>query len=239
MEKAGPKRAPAHDIPRMPAGENQTELAVLTFLLRLLKAGTGAGELAERLLARFETFAGVLDTPAEVLLTIPGMHANTAGALAAYPDIQRVYLESKQHSRMRIVDTASAFEAVRRKFIGRKTEIVVLLLLDSKGYLQYMNVVSEGSVHGVPLYIRDIVHLSLLYGADAAYIAHNHPSGNCAPSKQDITATKEIELVLSGVDVVLSDHFIFTDDDFLSMRATGVLQRLRQDIAAYKRQIIK
>ena len=36
----------------------------------------------------------------------------------------------------------------------------------------------------------------------------------------------------------MTDHFIFTDEDYLSMRATGVLQKLRHDIATLKRQII-
>ena len=83
-----------------------------------------------------------------------------------------------------------------------------------------------------------IARLCLLYDADAVYLAHNHPSGNCTPSRQDIQTTKEIELALSGIDVILSDHFIFTDEDYLSMRATGVLQKLRHDIATLKRQII-
>ena len=39
-------------------------------------------------------------------------------------------------------------------------------LLDSKGYLKYMDVVNEGSVRGVPLYIRELVRLCLLYDAD-------------------------------------------------------------------------
>ena len=101
----------------------------------------------------------------------------------------------------------------------------MLLILDSKGYLKYMGIVNEGSVHGVPIYIRQIARLCLLYDADAVYLAHNHPSGNCTPSRQDIQTTKEIELALSGIDVILSDHFIFTDEDYLSMRATGVLQK--------------
>ena len=137
-----------------------------------------------------------------------------------------------------IFDTKTAFAAVQNKFFGRKTEIVVLLILDSKGYLKYMGIVNEGSVHGVPIYIRQIARLCLLYDADAVYLAHNHPSGNCTPSRQDIQTTKEIELALSGIDVILSDHFIFTDEDYLSMRATGVLQKLRHDIATLKRQII-
>ena len=99
-----------------------------------------------------------------------------------FPALFRLYIESKQTVRERITDTQMAFHAVQSKFFGRRTEIVVLLILDSKGYLKYMDVVNEGSVRGVPLYIRELVRLCLLYDADTIYLAHNHPSGNCTPS---------------------------------------------------------
>ena len=214
-----------------------TESEILTFALRLLDPSCPAQTTAANLLERHGKLSDVFDAPAQILAECPGVSPRLASALASYPDLFRAYMESKNRARTRIVDTQTAFAAVQNKFFGRKTEIVVLLILDSKGYLKYMGVVNEGSVHGVPVYIRQIARLCLLYDADAVYLAHNHPSGNCTPSRQDIQ-TKEIELALSGIDVILSDHFIFTDEDYLSMRATGVLQKLRRDIAALKRQIV-
>ena len=234
------KRAPeAEAFLKLNTAANPSETEVLAFALRLINPRIDAVKVSAALLDRFGRLADFFDSPAEVLTGTPGVDHRTASALSVYPDLFRAYMESKSLTRERIVDTQSAFNAVHHKFFGRKTEIVVLLILDSKGFLKYMGVVNEGSVHGVPIYIREIVRLCLLYGADAVYLAHNHPSGNCAPSRQDITATKEIEIALSSIDVILSDHFIFTDEDFVSMRAAGTLQKLRQDIAQFKRQIIK
>ncbi len=213
------KREEDAEFLKLNTTSNPTELDILTFALHLLDPSCPAQTTAAALLERHGKLS-------------------LASALAAYPDLFRAYMESKNQARTRIVDTKTAFAAVQNKFFGRKTEIVVLLILDSKGYLKYMGIVNEGSVHGVPIYIRQIARLCLLYDADAVYLAHNHPSGNCTPSRQDIQTTKEIELALSGIDVILSDHFIFTDEDYLSMRATGVLQKLRHDIATLKRHII-
>ncbi len=214
------KREEEAEFLKLNTTSNPTELDILTFALHLLDPSCPAQTTAAALLERHGKLSDVFDTPAQILAECPGVGPRLASALAAYPDLFRAYMESKNQARTRIVDTKTAFAAVQNKFFGRKTEIV------------------EGSVHGVPIYIRQIARLCLLYDADAVYLAHNHPSGNCTPSRQDIQTTKEIELALSGIDVILSDHFIFTDEDYLSMRATGVLQKLRHDIAALKRQII-
>ena len=232
------KREEEAEFLKLNTTSNPTELDILTFALHLLDPNCPAQTTAAALLERHGKLSDVFDTPAQILAeSYPARRPRLASALAAYPDLFRAYMESKIR-RAPYCRYQTAFAAVQNKFFGRKTEIVVLLILDSKGYLKYMGIVNEGSVHGVPIYIRQIARLCLLYDADAVYLAHNHPSGNCTPSRQDIQTTKEIELALSGIDVILSDHFIFTDEDYLSMRATGVLQKLRHDIATLKRQII-
>lgn len=195
------KREEEAEFLKLNTTSNPTELDILTFALHLLDPNCPAQTTAAALLERHGKLSDVFDTPAQILAECPGVGPRLASALAAYPDLFRAYMESKNQARTRIVDTKTAFAAV-------------------------------------PIYIRQIARLCLLYDADAVYLAHNHPSGNCTPSRQDIQTTKEIELALSGIDVILSDHFIFTDEDYLSMRATGVLQKLRHDIATLKRQII-
>ena len=43
--------------------------------------------------------------------------------------------------------------------------------------------------------------------------------------------------MLSSISVNLADHFIFTDDDYVSMRASGILQKQRHDRMMQKRQL--
>lgn len=147
------KREEEAEFLKLNTTNNPTELDVLTFALRLLDPACPAQTTAAALLERHGKLSDVFDTPAQILAECPGVSPRLASALAAYPDLFRAYMESKNQARTRIVDTKTAFAAVQNKFFGRKTEIVVLLILDSKGYLKYMGIVNEGSVHGVPIYI--------------------------------------------------------------------------------------
>ena len=233
------KRKPSAKEPVRRLSTQASDQEILSFILRLADPKCDAERISAVLLDRGSGLADVLDTPPELLAEVPGLTPRTVSLLAACPDIFRCYQESKNQPRERILDTQTAFHAVRNKFYGRKEQIMVLLILDSKGFLRYMGIVAEGLTHSVPLYIREIIRLCLAYGADTVYIAHNHPSGSCTPSVQDFACTKEVEWALSSIDVNLSDHFIFTDEDFLSMRSSGILRTLRQEIAMSKKQIIR
>ena len=233
---AGRKNADLKDTYRRP-GEFSDHDA-LVYILHQLEPTCDSPVIAEALLDKYDRLCDVLETLPELLVKTSGVTPRMAEALTAYPAIFRQYQESKNRTRQRVWDTATAYQLVRSKFLSRKTEIMVLQILDSKGVLRYMGIVAEGNTRSVPLYIREIMRLCLAYEADTVYISHNHPSGNVTPSAADVAVTKEIALALSGVDVGLADHFIFTDEDFLSMRDSGVLRTLRNEIAALKKQII-
>lgn len=223
--------------PWLDAQREAAERRALEQILRAVNPRADTEAAVEGLLGRFERIADVFDAPEELLRGLPEIDARTARLLSAFPDLFRVYVESKQQVRERITDTQIAFHAVQSKFFGRRREILVLLILDSKEYLKFMDVINEGSVRSVPLYMRELLRLCILYDADTVYLAHNHPSGNCTPSAPDIRATREIDEVLSSISVNLADHFIFTDDDYVSMRASGILQKQRHDRMMQKRQL--
>ena len=215
-----------------------SDFDALVYVLQQAEPDCDARHLAKVLLDKYDRLCDVMETLPELLMRTPGVPSHMAEMITAYPALFRQYQESKNRTRQRVWDTATAYQLVRSKFLSRKTEIMVLQVLDSKGVLRYMGIVAEGNTRSVPLYIREIMRLCLAYEADTVYISHNHPSGNVTPSMADISVTKEIALALSGIDVSLSDHFIFTDEDFLSMRESGVLKKLRNEVTEVKRQIL-
>jgi DNA repair protein RadC len=54
-------------------------------------------------------------------------------------------------------------------------------------------------------------------------LAHNHPSGVAMPSKEDVKTTKLLAATLAAVEVVLVDHVIVADDDYVSLAQSGIL----------------
>ena len=106
-------------------------------------------------------------------------------------------------------------------FIGRSNETVYLLCLDAKCKVLCCREVSEGSVNAANVSVRKIMDVVLSCNATSAILAHNHPGGVAVPSPEDIQTTRRVEKVLDAVDVVLVDHLVIADNDYVSMRQSG------------------
>ena len=106
-------------------------------------------------------------------------------------------------------------------FHGRRNETVFLLCLDAKCKVISCREVGEGSVNSAAIPVRKIVEMALAANATTAVLAHNHPSGLALPSIEDIQATKRIAKALYSVEVILADHVIVSDDDFVSLVESG------------------
>lgn len=183
-------------------------------------------EIAHRLLDTFGSLSGVFDAPYEELLKVEGVGQSAAAFIKLVPQLSRCYLDDKQQDKARVFNTESAVKILLPKFIGRTNEVVVLLLLDSKGRQLFCSVVNEGAVNTVPIYVRKIVELAVRYNAASAILAHNHPSGSTMPSAGDITSTKDVFQALKTVNVWLNDHIIVADGDTLSMADCGLMKKL-------------
>lgn len=81
----------------------------------------------------------------------------------------------------------------------------------------------QGKAAALSLRMRDLFGRALTVGATGIIVAHNHPSGDCRPSKIDVDATRRLAAVALALDIELLDHLIFTESAVYSMRAGGDL----------------
>ena len=100
-------------------------------------------------------------------------------------------------------------------------ETVFLLCLDAKRKVLCCQMVGEGSVNSASVPVRRVVEMALAANATMVVLAHNHPSGLAMPSYEDIATTKRIAAALDAVEIVLADHIVVADDDFVSMVQSG------------------
>lgn len=215
--------------------ENKSSEDVLTKLLLFVMQDKEDASLgAKALLRKYGSFSSVIEAPESELSKTKGISADTAEFLHTLQNTATFYLEDKNSSMKRIFDTESACEVLAPKFIGKKRELVALLLLDARGRILYNGIVNEGAVSEVPVYVRRIVELCLIYDAHSVIMAHNHPSGNPSPSRNDLNSTRDIEFALNGIDVTLSDHIIFGGEDFISLKSAEWLERIKEEVIEYK-----
>lgn len=116
-------------------------------------------------------------------------------------------------------------EYLRRAVLagGRRSERFHAIFLDSRrAYLADVSL-GIGTSATLSFRMRDLFARALAVQAEGLIIAHNHPSGDCHPSKSDIVATHRLRDVAVALDIELIDHLILTENSVYSMRAGGDL----------------
>jgi len=105
----------------------------------------------------------------------------------------------------------------------KRQEYLVCLSLDSGGRLIIRRTVTIGLLDVSLAHPREVFAAPLKDRAASIIIAHNHPSGEAAPSKQDIETTQH--LIAAGIllGIPLKDHFIVTRTGYFSFRERGLL----------------
>jgi DNA repair protein RadC len=78
-------------------------------------------------------------------------------------------------------------------------------------------IVGIGTICGVDVHPREVFRQAIVNGAAAVILAHNHPSGDPSPSRQDIELTKRLREVGELVGITVLDHVVVAEHGFNSM----------------------
>lgn len=98
----------------------------------------------------------------------------------------------------------------------------VLFLNQSNQVLGY-TLISEGGITETSVDVRVILQAALLTNSVALVLAHNHPSGNPRPSRQDMEITKQVKEAAKLMRITVIDHLILTDAGYYSFSDEGQL----------------
>ena len=122
--------------------------------------------------------------------------------------------KSTSKSRNKIYSSEDAYEVLlstyREGTICYKEYFKVLFLNQAKQVLGY-TLISEGGITETCADVRVILQAALLTNSVAIILAHNHPSGNLKPSRQDMEITKQVKDAAQLMRITVIDHLILTD----------------------------
>lgn len=198
-----------------------TDIQVLELLLFYAIPRQDTNPIAHELLEKFGSLHQVLDAPVERLTQVKYITENAAVLLKLAPAILRYYQVDKIQEEMPLVTIQACGDYLKQFFIGKKNETVYLLCLDAKCKVLACRQVGEGGVNSANVPIRRVVEIALAEGASTVVLAHNHPSGIAIPSGEDVATTRRVAAALNAVDVILADHIVVADDDYVSMVQSG------------------
>lgn len=102
-------------------------------------------------------------------------------------------------------------------------ESFYVLMLNRNNKVLGWSKLSNGGISGTYVDVKIIMQLAIISNASAIILSHNHPSGNCKESQQDIKITKQIKEACRLFDIELFDHIILTSDSYFSMADQGLI----------------
>jgi DNA repair protein RadC len=111
-----------------------------------------------------------------------------------------------------------------RENLGReKRELFYVVLLNNKNRKMREVKVSEGSLTASLVHPREVFNPVIRDSAAGVIFVHNHPSGDPAPSPEDIDITKRLKEVGDVMGVRVLDHVVIGHDRYFSFNDKGML----------------
>ena len=180
--------------------------------------------LAHALLDQFGSLAGVFDALPASLTRVDGVGEHTAVLLKLIPKLAGRYSTIRSSPGDILASSRAARDYLLPYFqTGPRNEMVYLVCMDAKYKVLGCHKLGEGTVNAADITPRRVVELALAHNASAVLLAHNHVSGLALPSNADLLTTETLARVLREVGVELADHLIFTEDDMVSLKDSGLL----------------
>lgn len=122
----------------------------------------------------------------------------------------------------RLITTADILPLLK-DITTQRQEHFIVLSVDSGRRLITKRVVFIGTISTVIAHPREIYAGAIADMAAGIVVAHNHPSGDPTPSKQDITTTQQLVAAGQILGVNLYDHIIVTERRHYSFAANGMI----------------
>jgi DNA repair protein RadC len=221
-----------HDLP---PGERPRErllklgseaLSAQEILAVILGRGTRGESVmmtSQKLLSRFGNLKGVANASAEELIQTTGIGPAKATQIKAVLELsRRLEADAGEKPKPVLKSPEDVAAEVRSQLKGKKKEHFLVLCLDTRNRLINRKLVSMGSLDTSIVHPREVFKEAVSSCAASVIFAHNHPSGDPEPSKEDIELTKRLAKAgeILGIDVL--DHIIVCDQGFVSLKARNL-----------------
>lgn len=193
------------------------EHEILEILLYFSIPRRDTNEIAHKLLDRFHTIADVISAPEEELKEFPFITNRTIEHFKMIKLLSKIVDKKEIDKKTYLCTTDEIATYFQSQFAMVQDERFAVLSLNNLGQYLSFEFVGYGDISSVGVSARKIIATALKTKATEMVVCHNHPGGIPFPSQSDIDVTKNIKKALDVINVVLSDHIIVTNGDYISL----------------------
>jgi DNA repair protein RadC len=192
----------------------------------LLRTGTNQEsvlQLSNRLLTHFEGLRLLKAASLEEITSIKGIGKAKAIQVLAAVEIGRRIANLAYDDRYVIRSPEDGAKYVMNDMRFLTQEHFVCLYLNTKNQVIHKQTIFIGSLNASIVHPREVFKEALKRSAASIICLHNHPSGDPAPSREDIEVTKRLVECGKIIGIELLDHLIIGENKFVSLKEKGYL----------------
>ena len=213
---------PSEDKPREKLISSGSQaLSIKELLSVVLVTGTSKEnilEMSDRLIRDYGEKSILAETDPEKLSKELDIPIVKACQIVACGELGRRFYDRSSSGLVTIRNAKDVFDYLQ-DMRNLQKEHLRGIYLNSHNRILRDEVISIGTVNSNIIHAREVFRPAIECNAAAIILAHNHPSGEALPSKEDSDVT--IDLVRAGkiLGITILDHVIITKDSFASVSA--------------------
>jgi DNA repair protein RadC len=178
---------------------------------------------AQKLLTQFGSLESILQASLADLQKVRGLGIAKSTQLKACLEIARRVSAVQVDNKQAVMNPADVYALVKAKISQESKEHFVVLSFDVRNRFLGLDVIAIGILNASVVHPRELFESAIRRHAAHVMVSHNHPSGVCDPSDEDIEMTNRLVEAgkIMGISVV--DHVIVSKNSFYSFAENGLI----------------
>ncbi|MCK5624786.1 DNA repair protein RadC [Candidatus Pacearchaeota archaeon] len=181
----------------------------------LLRTGTiqeNVTEMSNRLIAEYG-LDKLFECSLKELQEIKGIGPSKAMQILTIAEIQKRINQSKKPVK-KITCAEDVFNHFHERLKDKKQEHFYILMLNTQNYIIGEQLISKGILDASIIHPREVFKPAIKNSASKIILVHNHPSGDCFPSGDDLEITKRLMKTGEELGIKVVDHIIIGGSKF-------------------------
>lgn len=202
---------------------------VIELLLTLGTPRKDCKDAAKAALKRFKTFQGVLEASADELNEIKGIGPINSFGIRLIKAVADRYLAKRLIGKDLLNNSKELFDYLYHTIRDKSREYFKAIFLDAKNRVITIETLFTGTLTASAVYPREVIRAALEYHAAALIFAHNHPSGDPKPSREDISITRQLVFAGITMGITIHEHIIIGENRYFSFADHGHIARMYRE----------
>ncbi len=196
---------------------------LLAILLSSGSSGRTAFDIARDMLSRFKGLRKISSASVEELTQVHGVGNVRAIKILAALELSKRMARERAEARKRLGSPAEVSQYLAPAIQDLKIEVFKVLMMNTRNDLLGELTVARGGPSSSTVHPGEVFRRAILKSASGIILAHNHPSGDPSPSREDRELTLRLKKAGGLLGIMVQDHIIIGDHRYVSFLECGLM----------------